>query len=90
MMLRSLVFVAAIGLAGPVLAAQCGNTGAGFTAWKSAFAKEAKKAGVKKRGLQALAGARYAKGTIAADRNQKSFKYTLEKFMKLQRTQIQK
>ncbi len=65
------------------LAAQCGNTSAGFDAWKAAFAQEAKSAGVGQRGLQALAQAQYAKRTIAADRNQKSFKYSLEKFMQV-------
>ncbi|AXI54542.1 murein transglycosylase [Sulfitobacter sp. JL08] len=65
------------------LAAQCGNTGAGFEAWKSDFAKEARQAGVKKLGLQALAASTYAKRTIAADRNQKSFRYSLEKFMQV-------
>lgn len=69
--------------AAPALAAQCGNTSAGFAAWKVAFAKEAKRAGVGKRGLAALAGTVYAKRTIAADRNQKSFKYSLAKFMKV-------
>jgi membrane-bound lytic murein transglycosylase B len=64
-------------------AAQCGNTGAGFDAWKSDFASEARKAGVKKAGLQALAASTYATRTIAADRNQKSFKYSLEKFMQV-------
>lgn len=64
-------------------AATCGNTSNGFEAWKAAFAKEAKRAGVRKNGLQALASARYASRTIAADRNQKSFKYTLEKFMRV-------
>lgn len=64
-------------------AAQCGNTGSGFDAWKSAFAAEAKRAGVGQRGLQALADARYATKTIAADRNQKSFKYSLDKFMQV-------
>ena len=82
---RSTVFIA-IALACLTSAAQaapCGNTSAGFEAWKTAFAKEAKKAGVKKPGLAALASARYATQTIAADRNQKSFKFTLEKFMKV-------
>lgn len=67
----------------PVLAAKCGNTSAGFNAWKAAFAKEAAKAGVGKRGLAALAATTYAKRTIAADRNQKSFKYSLAKFMQV-------
>lgn len=72
-----------LALAAPALAAPCGNTSAGFEAWKADFAKTARKAGVKKRGLQALANAQYATRTIAADRNQKSFKYTLEKFMQV-------
>ena len=41
-------------------AATCGNTGAGFDAWKASFSKDAKKAGVKANGLAALAGATYA------------------------------
>ncbi|MDU8926498.1 lytic murein transglycosylase [Alisedimentitalea sp. MJ-SS2] len=73
-------------LATPALAANCGNNSSGFNAWKADFAKEAKKAGVKKRGLQALAGTSYAKATIVADRNQKSFKYSLDKFMKVRGT----
>lgn len=72
-----------LAFAGPALAAQCGNTANGFDAWKAAFASEAAKAGVGQRGLQALANARYATGTIAADRNQKSFKYSLSKFMQV-------
>lgn len=83
MLLRSLVFSISLIAAVPAVAATCGNNGAGFAKWKSDFAREAKKAGVKKPGLQALAGAQYAKGTIAADRNQKSFKYSLQKFMKV-------
>ncbi|MEO3413909.1 lytic murein transglycosylase [Roseovarius sp. CAU 1744] len=67
----------------PAHAAACGNTSSGFETWKTAFAQEARRAGVRKSGLQALAGARYATRTIAADRNQKSFKYTLEKFMRV-------
>lgn len=75
---------AAFAVAGSAaLAAQCGNNAGGFDAWKAAFAAEARKAGVKERGLQALANARYATATIKADRNQKSFKYSLDKFMKV-------
>lgn len=72
-----------LGLAAPTAAAPCGNTASGFEAWKAYFAKEAKKAGVKSKGLAALKGTQYAKRTIAADRNQKSFKYSLDKFMQL-------
>lgn len=63
------------------VAAQCGSTAAGFSAWKSEFAGEAKVAGIKARGLSALAGTSYATGTIYADRHQKSFKLTLAQFM---------
>lgn len=76
-------FVAPVLTATPALAAKCGNTKSGFNAWKQAFAKEAAAKGIKKRGLAALAGSRYATKTIAADRNQKSFKYSLSKFMQV-------
>jgi membrane-bound lytic murein transglycosylase B len=80
-------FVTAIlltaGLSSPVVAAQCGNSAGGFDAWKAAFANEAAAAGVGQRGLAALSNAQYAQSTIAADRNQKSFKFTLDKFMQV-------
>lgn len=72
-----------LSLALPAAAAPCGNTSAGFSAWKADFAREAAAAGVKQRGLNALAASQYASGTIAADRNQKSFRYSLDKFMKI-------
>ncbi|WP_299659860.1 lytic transglycosylase domain-containing protein [uncultured Ruegeria sp.] len=83
-MLR-ICFYAAIAILLPSLAlpAPCGNTSNGFEAWKTDFAKTAKRAGVKKKGLQALAQTQYATSTIAADRNQKSFKYSLDKFMQV-------
>jgi len=64
-------------------AATCGNTAQGFEAWKAAFAQDAARAGVKQRGLQALAGVQYSKGTIAADRNQKGVRYSLSDFMRI-------
>ena len=75
--------VLALGCVTPALAAQCGNTAAGYEAWKRDFAKIAARCGVGERGLAALAGTTYATRTIAADRNQKSFGYTLEKFMQV-------
>ncbi|GLQ26212.1 lytic murein transglycosylase [Sulfitobacter pacificus] len=72
-----------LALAVPALAAQCGNNAGGFGQWKASFAAEAKAAGVGQRGLDALASASYATGTIQADRNQKSFKYSLPKFMQI-------
>jgi membrane-bound lytic murein transglycosylase B len=65
---------------GAAQAASCSNTAQGFDQWKAAFAKEAQRAGVKSKGLDALARAQYASRTIAADRNQKSFRYTFDKF----------
>lgn len=64
-------------------AAKCGNTSKGFNTWKQQFAAEARAKGIKSRGLNALAGARYATATIKADRNQRSFKYSLNKFMQV-------
>ena len=45
------------------------------------MAAEAKAEGVGKRGIDALMATSYSKATIGADRNQKSFKYSLEKFL---------
>lgn len=73
-----------VSLSVPSLAhAACGNDASGFNAWKKEFARDARKSGVKKRGLEALASAKYASRTIAADRNQKSFRYSLDKFMQV-------
>ncbi|MEI4234115.1 lytic murein transglycosylase [Roseovarius sp. D22-M7] len=69
--------------AAPVLAAQCGDTAAGFEAWKRDFATEAAAAGVGTRGQEVLRAAGYSRRTISADRNQKSFRYSLEKFMEI-------
>lgn len=82
-LLRPLILALALCAAAPLAAAPCGNTSAGFNAWKKDFAKTARKSGVRKAGLKALSQAQYANRTIAADRNQKSFRYTLEKFMKI-------
>ena len=62
-------------------AATCGNTAAGFAAWKAAFAPQAKAGGIGPRGLSALAGTTYSTGTIFADRHQKSFHLSLSAFM---------
>ncbi|MEP5759400.1 MAG: lytic murein transglycosylase [Litoreibacter sp.] len=75
--------VAAVALPAVAMAASCGNTPNGFQSWKADFASEAKKAGVKERGLQALASARYSQSTINADRNQKGVKYALDDFVRI-------
>ena len=71
----------AMTLAAPAIGAPCSDTSAGFDAWKPIAANEARAAGVGEAGRAALLGAGYSRPTIAADRNQKSFKYTLEKFL---------
>lgn len=74
----------ALGLsAGAAQAASCGKDAGGFEAWKQDFAQEAKGAGVKAKGLQALAGARYATATIKVDRAvKKAFSGDVQSFMK--------
>lgn len=62
-------------------AASCSDTGGGYEAWKTEMASEAAAQGVGERGIAALMGSSYSKATISADRNQKSFKYSLEKFL---------
>jgi lytic murein transglycosylase len=66
----------------PAIAAPCGNNSAGFEKWKRAFIQEAQANGVGQRGIQALTGTQYSTGTIRADRGQKSFKLSLDQFMK--------
>lgn len=85
--LFSAVLASLVGVS-PALSATCGNTSSGFEAWKADFATQARKAGVKSKGLQALAQSRYATSTIAADRNQKSFKYSLDKFMQVRGSNV--
>jgi membrane-bound lytic murein transglycosylase B len=62
-------------------AATCSDTGGQYEGWKAEMAAEAKAEGVGKRGIAALMATSYSKATIGADRNQKSFKYSLEKFL---------
>ncbi len=64
-------------------AAPCGNDASGFETWKAAFMREAAASGIRQPGLNALAGARYQSDTIWADRNQKSFSYTLDRFLQV-------
>jgi membrane-bound lytic murein transglycosylase B len=70
-------------LMGAAQAASCGNNAAGFEEWKADFAAAAKASGVKSKGLAALAGSKYATGTIKADRAiKKAFSGSVEAFMK--------
>ena len=67
----------------PAWAADCSNTGDRFEKWKTEFAAEAKAAGFGATALTALAGTRYSVATIRADRSQKSFKLSLDEFMRV-------
>jgi membrane-bound lytic murein transglycosylase B len=62
-------------------AAQCGNSGAGFEAWKKVFASEARSRGVGAKAISALTSARYSTGTIQVDRSKKGFNLSLAAFM---------
>lgn len=75
--------VTAISISTTAFAETCGNDASGFSQWKQQFASEAAAKGVGQRGLQALANTSYATRTISADRNQKSFRYSLEDFMRI-------
>lgn len=55
---------------GAALAAKCSNSSSGFNAFKKDFAKEARAAGIGKRGLNALANATYLSKVIAYDQKQ--------------------
>ena len=70
-------------LPGLALAAPCSDTGGQYESWKPVIAAEAQAAGVGPRGIEALMGTSYSKATIGADRNQKSFKYSLDKFLQI-------
>ncbi|MFN4155445.1 MAG: lytic transglycosylase domain-containing protein [Paracoccaceae bacterium] len=79
-------FSLAIGLAFTATGSQaafCSDTGGRYEAWKPEMAAEARAAGVGQRGIAALMASSYSQATIGADRNQKSFRYTLDKFMQV-------
>lgn len=71
-----------LGLGTAAQAAQCGNNAGGFPAWLEEFKAEAQANGISPRTLEvALNGVTYDKKVIQLDRNQKSFKLSLEEFM---------
>jgi hypothetical protein len=81
--------IAAAGALAPCLlasvaqAASCGKGAAGFEQWKVEFAEAVKAAAVKRKGLAALAGAKYAAGTIQVDRSaKKAFSGSVDDFMR--------
>ncbi|WP_319638929.1 lytic transglycosylase domain-containing protein [Rhodobacter sp. Har01] len=83
MHLKSCLSCLFIAFVTPALAAPCSDTGGNYEAWKPVMADEARAAGVGNRGIDALMASSYSKATISADRNQKSFKYSLEKFLQV-------
>jgi lytic murein transglycosylase len=63
-------------------AARCGNDASGFPAWIEEFSREAVANGISQNTLNtAFSGMRYATKTIQADRNQGSFRLSLDQFM---------
>lgn len=78
-----LAAAAALMSAGAARAAPCSDTAGQFEAWKPVMAEEAAAQGVGARGLEALMSTAYSRATISADRNQKSFKYSLDKFLQV-------
>lgn len=80
MTLAAAAVAAFAGLAGTAQAAQCGNTAAGFEAWKQQFAAEAR-GRASPQSLQALMSTSYSTPTISVDRGQHSFKLGLSEFM---------
>ncbi|MBV2144822.1 lytic murein transglycosylase [Falsochrobactrum sp. TDYN1] len=71
---------------GAAEAAQCGNDGAGYNAWLRQTVKAAQGRGLGQAAINALSNTKYARATINADRNQKSFKLSFEEFKKVRGT----
>ena len=79
----ALAGIALVGIvATPAFAAQCGNNAGGFPAWLEEFKGEARQSGISDRTIQsALGNVSYDKKVVSLDRNQKSFKLSLDEFM---------
>ncbi|MGV3549137.1 lytic murein transglycosylase [Rhizobium sp.] len=64
-------------------AASCSNTAAGFDQWKTEIKADALGAGINASTIdKVLASVSYSRATIRADRGQKSFKLSLDEFMR--------
>src|SRR5215211_759631 len=75
------VAVALILMASDSQGAQCGSAGGGFEGWKRQFAEEARGKGITASAVSALMATTYSTATIAADRNQGSFRLSLDQFL---------
>ena len=79
---RAALAAAAISFAAPALAQSCGNSSAGFQPWLENFKSQAAANGISQETLQtALGNVTYDPKVISLDRNQKSFKLSLDAFM---------
>ncbi|HLH13079.1 MAG TPA: lytic transglycosylase domain-containing protein [Methylovirgula sp.] len=74
-------FAVLLPIGGIAYAASCGTSEAGFEAWKSEFANEARAKGIGPAGIAGLMATHYNYATIAADRGLKSFRLSLPAFM---------
>lgn len=69
---------------GSVLAQSCGNNASGYAAWLAAFKSTAIRHGINRETVEAaFANAHYHHKVISRDRSQKSFQYSLQKFITL-------
>jgi lytic murein transglycosylase len=76
-----LVTLACAFLAGPALAAACGQDGGGFDSWLDAFKREAAAQGISQRAISAgLDGVTYDAGVVSRDRRQGVFGQSFEQF----------
>lgn len=65
----------------PALAADCGNSGAGFSSWLARYEAKAAAQGISQATIaQTLSGVTYDAKVIRLDRSQKSFKLSFEQF----------
>ncbi|MCQ8782290.1 lytic murein transglycosylase [Aurantimonas sp. CSK15Z-1] len=66
----------------PAQAASCGNSASGFDAWLEDFKAQAQRAGISRSTINsALGNVSYDRKVISLDRNQHSFKLSLDDFM---------
>ncbi|WP_279480888.1 lytic murein transglycosylase [Aureimonas sp. SK2] len=81
-LLRAALAAAALTFAAPALAQSCGNSSAGFGPWLESFKAQAVASGISRGTIQeALGNVSYDPKVISLDRNQKSFKLSLDAFM---------
>ena len=82
MILRLLLTALLLAGASPALAARCGNTGAGFSAWLDAFSREAVARGISPHVVSAaLSRVTYDTRVIRLDRNQRHFNVPYDEFV---------